>query len=283
MSPTSFGLVIALIGALLVVRGTMAGLFVFVLFCSLFNGSSAIDLPALGWATIQPPFFAIIFLIGRMCIPGQTQFVPMGDAARKHGLLVAYCIYSAATAFILPTLFEGEINVAPMRAVKLKTYFDVFPLHPSSQNITTAFYILGTMAAAICTSVVARDKTKTNFLVGALALLTVTHVFIGLLGLALANMKMGGLLDFFRNASYAQLNQQYNGFIRINGVSPEASTYASYGYVLLVLMTEMWLRNVRPKATGFAALAMFLHHGLLQHRCLCADGAYPGDCLSWQH
>jgi hypothetical protein len=76
------------------------------------------------------------------------------------------------------------------------------------------------------------------------------------LGVALATVGLGQVLDVFRNGSYGQLEQNYNGMIRIAGVFPEASAYASYAFVWLVFTFECWMRDLQPRRTGPAAIAL---------------------------
>jgi hypothetical protein len=66
------------------------------------------------------------------------------------------------------------------------------------------------------------------------------------------------ILSIFRNGSYAQLDQSVAGFVRIAGIMPEASGFASYGFIWMVFMLELWLRDIMPRRTGPAAALMCL-------------------------
>jgi hypothetical protein len=165
-----------------------------------------------------------------------------------------YCIYGAVTAFLLPKIFAHQIEVAPMGTAHLGAQ----PLAFSSQNITTAFYLLGTGFAAIAASMVGQDERSPRIIVSTFILVTWVHVFSGLADLGLSLVHQEGLLNVFRNAHYAQLDQTISSVHRIGGIMPEPSAYAAYGAVLLALMGEFWMRGIEVKRTGPAALAMLV-------------------------
>jgi len=104
-------------------------------------------------------------------------------------------------------------------------------------------------------------------------------------------------LGFFRNGSYAQLDQQIDGVARMSGISPEPSSYAGYGAIWFVFLAECWLRRVEPVLTGAAALclggallaststtaylAIGVWLGLVGVRSLVIPGALPVDRALW--
>jgi hypothetical protein len=98
--------------------------------------------------------------------------------------------------------------------------------------------------------VVSRPKSARIFVLTACVLLW-THTGFGFIGQFVD-------LGFLRNGSYAQLDQEASGFVRISGLFPEPSAFAGYGFVWLVFACELWLRDVRPRMTGPAALALAL-------------------------
>jgi hypothetical protein len=66
----------------------------------------------------------------------------------------------------------------------------------------------------------------------------------------------GDVLKLLRNANYAQLDQSFNGFSRLNGIFPEASAYASYAFCWFIFHFECWYRNVLPRYTGPTAAGL---------------------------
>ena len=66
MVPTLFGLISIAVGLLLLVRGTSLDLLRFMMISTLFSGSSAITMTALGGSAISPAHLALAFLIARI-------------------------------------------------------------------------------------------------------------------------------------------------------------------------------------------------------------------------
>ncbi|HVK42831.1 MAG TPA: hypothetical protein VM471_10160 [Phenylobacterium sp.] len=256
MIPTLFGLISIAIGLALLVRGTSLDLLRFMMFSTLFSGSAAIVMTALGGSSISPAHLALVFLVGRILLPGSGEYARIGTALSSNAFLVIYALYGAASAFILPRMFAGQISITPLRP--LPGLFDTVPLTMTTQNITTAVYMIGTMLSGVCASIVAQRPDSARKVVGAACIIAWVHATFGVLGVILTNMGLGDLLNFFRNGSYGQLEQSYNGMVRMSGIFPEASYYASYAFVWFVFLFECWMRDVQPRRTGPAAIALLL-------------------------
>ncbi len=258
MTFTIFGLIITLVGACLLIRPGLNGMMIFVIFCSLFGGASAINLPALGGSSIPPAYFALGFLTLRVVLAPDIRRASSASVYKEQSTLILYCLYSAFTAFLLPKLFHGQMDVAPLRSIKglHSSTIALIPLHFSSQNTTTAVYLIGTLFASVTTMVVClRPNSHKVIVPGAIALVW-THIGFGLLDLALTHIGHRDWLNVFRNGSYAQLDQNFNGLVRIQGLFPEPSSYATYSFIWFILMTELWLRNVMPRWTGLSAATL---------------------------
>jgi hypothetical protein len=112
-----------------------------------------------------------------------------------------------------------------------------------------------------------------------------------------ARTPIGDALGFFRNGSYARLNQQVDGIVRMSGISTEPSSYAGYGSIWFVFLAECWLRRIEPYLTGLAALvlgtallasasttayiALGAYGLLVATRSLIIPGAMPADRGLW--
>src|SRR5690349_2185800 len=131
MLPTVFGILVALGGFALLWRPPLATL-VLVLLCTLLGGASAIDLPALGGASIPPAEFALLFLFLRVAIAHTTGFASISACLKQNVFLVVFCLYGAATALILPRLFAHTMSVVTLR-VTTKHLYSTSPLAFSSQ------------------------------------------------------------------------------------------------------------------------------------------------------
>ncbi|GAA4773537.1 hypothetical protein GCM10023219_21020 [Stakelama sediminis] len=256
MTPTLIGLILMVIGLFLLVRGSLAAMLSYTMLCGLLSGSSAINLPALGGSSIPPSQFALLFLFLRVILPGQRYLPLLLDGIKQNALLIIFVLYGIAASIAAPRIFANTINVAPMRFVDPKSLFDTVPLVPTSQNITTSVYMVGTMVIAVLGSVACRAPGGAVALVRTSVAIAWIHTITGVLGIFTRGTPADVVFEFLRNASYAQLDQSYQGFIRINGVFAEASTYASFALAWFYLNFELWWRGVMPRSTGPASFIL---------------------------
>lgn len=256
MSVTPFGLVIAVIGLILMLRSGVAPLLWMTMICALFGGSAAILLPALGGASIPPVQFALAFLAARCVLPGSGQHVALSNGLRANTFLGIYVAYGLITAMIASRLFAGTIQVVALRYQFSWSLFSTTPLAFSSSNITTSVYLIGTFLISVGTYVALQNREKALSFVNVAVVVVWIHAFFGISAALLKGTPYDMFIDFIRNANYAQLDQVIGGFVRINGVFPEASSYASFGFNWFVFLFECWFRNILPKRTGPASVAM---------------------------
>lgn len=256
MIPTLIGFVTLLVGSLLLLRRSLMGMLCAVLALGILEGSAGIILTSLGYSSIPPARLMLGFLLVGCFLIFKDDADRLRRAITDNGWLVVFCLYGFVGAFLLPRIFAGQIDLVPLRPVGLRHLFDSFPLAFSNQNITTAVYLVGTGLAAIASYLtVMRAQTMRPLLTAAVAI-TIIHATLGILGVALRGTPWDLVVDFFRNGSYAQLDQRTESFIRINGLMPEPSTYANFGLTWFILCFELWLRHIKPRATGFAAALM---------------------------
>ncbi|HEX4273551.1 MAG TPA: hypothetical protein VHZ32_19320, partial [Rhizomicrobium sp.] len=178
-------------------------------------------------------------------------------AVKQNIFLVAFAVYGVLMAFLLPRVFHHSFNVPSLRVLSLDLYA-VSPVQFSSQNITTSVYIIGTMLAALASTLAVQFEHKENKIVSAILWVSWIHIGFGLLDIIFTRAGHATWLDIFRNGSYAQLSQDVGAVHRVSGIFPEPSAYAGYGFGLFVANTELWLRNERSRQTGLAALAMVI-------------------------
>lgn len=255
MQPTIYGVIILLAGALLWRKGA-AGLFAVTAMATAFGGSAAVLLPALGGTSIGPAQFSL--LLPLLWVFLKKDHSGIEPAVMRNIFLVIFVLYGVAAAFLMPRLFEGQMYVAPMRAVVLNGQAFTAPLGPSTQNVTQSVYMIGTLVTALLSSYVAATSRDASLIIKTLVAATAVTVFLGLVDLVTWRIGMDGALDFLRNGAYAQLDQTVAGFRRISGQFPETSTYSTYGFALAALNGELWIRNIWPRVTGPLGLAMVL-------------------------
>jgi hypothetical protein len=253
MSVEWYAPVVFAVALLLWVMGSVLDATMWALFFALFGGGAAF---LLGQATVQPVTFFVALLLAHVLLSmfARSDHVRLGLRVNRY--FIFYCVYAAATAFILPKIFARALDVPPLAISSLKDLYFVTSLRFSKQNISTACYILVTLTAAICATAASVDpKSKKTFVAWALVIAWL-HIAFGVLGSILSTHGGAGVIAFFRNAKYAQLTQTTEGFVRIDGVFPETSAYAAFAFPWFVLMTELWLRDVSVWRTGLTAAGL---------------------------
>lgn len=256
MGLTIFGAIVLVAGMSLLVTAGMAGMLVFLMVSTLFGGSAAISLGgAPGSSSIPPADLALLFVMLRALLPGDAQMANLQDSIRANAFLVIFVCYGVLSAFLLPRLFAGMIKVTPLHPNAYIT-FQLVKLGFTAQNVTTSFYMLGTLAAGIGAYIAARTPGAAALIVRVGAAIAITHALLGVISIAVNGTSLQPVINVFRNGNYAQLDQSFSSFGRMSGIWPEASAFASYGSAWCIFMIELWLRDVRPRLTGFAALLL---------------------------
>ena len=258
MELTVIGIAMIAIGAWVVLAARLRHALAFLMLATLFSGSAAITLPALGGSSIPPVQFALLFVFLRLLLPGSGALPDIGRAFRANRWFAVFAAYGVASAIILPRLFAGQMEVAPMRALTSGGLFATVPLEPTAQNITSASYLVGAMLVVMAVWSIMRRPGMAAALVGLLVAMTWFHATTGVAAALLRGTPVDAFFDFFRNSSYVQMDDAVGGFVRIRGFLPEASTYAGIAFALFVATAELWYRSVRLRSTGPAALIMGL-------------------------
>lgn len=253
MIPTFFGLLTLLLGAWLLRRNDPLVITCWMLVLGLFNASAA----AIGGGSSIPParFFLFILLVS-VFLAVRNRASLIGEAVVANAPLLLFCAYGFIGAFTLPKIFAFQMEVVPMRATGLRNIFDAYPLYFSMQNITTAIYLLGTGLTAVLAYTAARLSEDVTPVIKAGIAIALVHAITGILGVVLAGTPWDSFVDLLRNGTYAQLRQQAGSIVRISGITAEPSVFAAFGMVWLIFALELWLRNVQPRLTGFAALLL---------------------------
>lgn len=256
MIVTIFGVIVVFLGSYLLVRRSPMSSLVLVTMLTLMGGSAAVILTSLGGSSIPPASVALGFFMLSVCAPGRTRLQLVPQAVRENMYLVAFSAYGFFAAMILPWVFAGTVDVVPMRPGRLAYIYETQPLEFTAQNITTAFYLVGTSLGAVAAYVAARRPTAHKTFVWMAIAMGAIHVFFGVSDVLLSGTAYNEFLEFFRNGSYSQLEHRAGSFVRIAGIMPEASVYATYAFGLFVLTYELWLRGVKRAATGWLTLAL---------------------------
>jgi hypothetical protein len=253
VQPTYIGAIVALIG-ILAFRKQMTVMLLVVLVGTLFGAASAVNMTSLGGSSILPSVFALVFLAARMAASRDLLSNRMAESLKDSVFFAAFAFYGFLSAYIFPRLFFHQIELPPTKVVSLAT-FAVAPLGPSSQNITQSTYLLGTFFVVLATAYIARTERRSRLVAMTVVWLAIAHVLFGILDVVF-NAAGLDILNVVRNANYSIVDQEIGGFRRIQGTFAETSSYSGYGLALLIFTTELWLRQVEEKLTGWTSLIL---------------------------
>jgi hypothetical protein len=252
---TYIGIIAAVLGVVLLLCRRRA-LFGFVIFCSLFGAAAAVNLSALGNASIPPGYFALAFLIFGVSWAPNTG-AHLRTACRLGGPFLVFAGWAAIGAFALPRLFEGAIDLPPMKFKGDESLFFAVPLAPSPRNVTQAVYIVGTCAAMVMATIAARSRAGAwEAIVRVVLICGLLHAGFGVLQLGLDAAGQGALIALVRNGNYGQVDQMTGEFHRIAGLFNETSSFSCYGFFYLVFAAELWMRRIQPRLAGLTALTL---------------------------
>lgn len=253
---TFVGAIQAVIGLAIIFFGSLRSALMFLMLSGLFGGSASIIAPALGGSSVPPIQFALLFVFLRICLPSGGYLGAIPDAIKANFWLFLFTIYGVVCAYAGPRIFAGAMDVFPMRFANARNLFDTVPLAPTSQNLTASIYLIGALMVTMAAWITCRYRGGAETIVKGAVLIAWIHGLTGIVGMLIRGTPLEIAFDIFRNGSYLQLDHQYEGFIRIKGLFPEASGYAAFAFSWFVLNAEFWYRSIRPKATGRAALLM---------------------------
>jgi hypothetical protein len=258
MTPTLFGAIALAVSLIMLIRAKATTMLSMTLFLSLMGGSAALFLPGLGNSSLQPAILALFFLTLKCVLPGPGKMAQLQLATRDLTFLIVFVLYGVVGAWTLPYIFAGALNVTPLRPTPDKYIYASSPLAFSGQNITASVYLMATLLAALCGHVAASRARSEITIARTAGTIAGIHAVLGISGVVFAGTAWTSVLGFFRNGFYAQLNQSFDGFVRMNGIWPEPAVYSAFGFAWLVFVTELWLRDVERRWTGWGAFLLTL-------------------------
>jgi len=255
MSITIFGLLVALIGGYLMLRASALAMLVFVMLTTLLGGSAAFYLA--NGSSVLPSIEAVLLLAIRCVMPTHRRLGTLRASLDANLPLLLFTAYGVGGALVLPFIFAGALDVAPLRPIFSLDPFATAPLGFTPQNLTSAGYLFTTALGAVCAFVAIQAPGAEARVARTVAVIAITHATLGYIGILSAGTPLAAVLDVFRNGLYNQLDQEVAGLARMNGIFAEASTFAGYGFIYFVFATELWLRRIDERWTRIASLLMF--------------------------
>jgi hypothetical protein len=223
-----------------------------------FAGVAALDLPALGGASITPANFFLLFYLLRIV-------AMRGGAARLGAELgprrslfpfLMLIIWILGSAILLPRLFTGMTYVFSLERT-LTPATGPSPLHPTSGNISQAVYAAGGFAVACITSALARQRGGAEAALRAIIVVTTINMAFAVVDLVANAVHAGFILDVVHTANYSFLaGDEVGGVKRLTGSFPEASAFAYFSISLLGLNLAFFVMNLKPRITGPATILL---------------------------
>ena len=256
MSLTVFGVLVLLIGALVMLRGSTLAMLCFVMLATLLGGSAAFILG--GGSSVLPSIEAVLLLAVRCIIPTHRPVGALRSALAANAPLILFALYGIIGALTLPRIFAGAMDVQPLRPIATIDPYATQALGFTQQNITSAGYLFTTMLGGICAFAAVRAPGSERRIARVAILIAFIHAGLGFAGVTFANTPIADLLNLFRNGLYNQVEQDVAGLARMNGIFAEPSSFAGFALLYFVFMTELWLRGVEQRASGIAALLLFV-------------------------
>jgi hypothetical protein len=194
-------------------------------FVSMAFGTLAMAPPQMMGANLFPAWIlAAIMTVRTLMDVGPRAYLGALLDFRRLGVLTCCTVYVIFSAVMLPRIFAGQIDVITMRLESAGTA----GLAPSVSNlIQTAYFLLTTFTVAnIYFAASTPDRRKAlldGFGWGAAAV-----IVTGLADMVCSKVGLSGLLDPFRNATYALMtDNDVADMRRVVGLTSEASAFAA--------------------------------------------------------
>ncbi|WKL58588.1 hypothetical protein Q1W73_06275 [Asticcacaulis sp. ZE23SCel15] len=220
-------------------------------------GALALIPPALtAGASILAAPVAFLFLIGKLLWMQKTAQIYTRTLVNpsRVGILGLFTVVAVVGAFILPSLFAGEMYVIPMRLATSYSYA-LTPLYPTTSNITQSLYLIISFMIVTAMATMARLPDFKETFTKAILYAMIAAIATGMIDFVFGIAGKTDMLKIFRNASYAMLvDQEVSGGVRRTvGLMPEASSYGTL--VIALLGPLLFMRQLySPKMTKWVVM-----------------------------
>ncbi|MBB94183.1 MAG: hypothetical protein CML68_06245 [Rhodobacteraceae bacterium] len=237
-----------------------------------FGAAAALNLPALGGATIGQMELTLCFvLLIAAASPGGPDRLAGTVRPYQPGFwLLMVILYGIISAAFFPRVFAGQTEIFGLsRDVNADRIISI-PLGPSSGNITQTFYMLLSAACFLAVATLYRIRPDEKAVLTGLIVCTSINFGLGLIDVISSFVGMPDLLDPIRTANYAMATQHtMAGIKRMVGGMPEASAFGAFSVILLGFWLHYW--TVAPRSR--VVTAMFAMTGFCVLRST-SSGAY---------
>jgi hypothetical protein len=224
---------------------------------TVFGSTAVVQVSALGGASILFSQLCLLIFVLSILFDNDTQtaFFAVFYRSLATKWLTLFTIVIFASAIFYPIIFRGQTVVFPLRPLLRATEM----LGPVSSNVTQALYGCGNLLSFAAVLAFVQLKNASEIIHRAIVFAAILHVVTGFIGLLSPYFGMADALEVMRTASYSLLaNSEEQGFRRITGLFPEASSYANYAVVLLFYLLAYWIVSVGAIIELCVAIALIL-------------------------
>lgn len=237
-----------------------------------FGAFAVIPPAAIGGVTLLPQeMCAVLLMVKVMMVPGAApNALRAAFDPGRFLLLSLFLLVAVTSAFVLPRLFAGKVEVIPIRAM---TRAVKVPLEPTTANFTQAAYLCVSYGVALSSIILLGRPGLARHIKNAILLGSAVLVATGFADMAAAGSKA---LSPFRTATYALLtNIEVQGGRRVVGLMPEASAFG--GQCVADFCLLLFLRSSFPPGRLKAYAVPATLCGLLAMAALStSSSAYVG-------
>jgi hypothetical protein len=238
MSISFYGIIVAVVALM----ASTEGMIYLLLISTMFGGTAALILGALGGASITPAVFTQPFLIGQQLRKfGLKAWLESVTFLSPGFWLLLLTGWGFIATFIMPRLFEGQFLVFVPNREAGGTI--LAPIAPTSSNITQSMYAAIGLLTYLSTSTLLRSERVYEVISRAILWTASLNALAGILNLAQSYSGIP-MLSLLKNANYATLDGEVGGLARISGMFAETSSYSQFTLTLLAATQTLWMNNV---------------------------------------
>jgi hypothetical protein len=247
-----FGVLTIICGLLVLVSAPALAIYLLII-STLFGAAGAVTLTSLGSANLPPSHLLLGFIVIKFLLERKWIALALESLVFPRGgfWLLFTVVYGAASAYLMPRLFQGATDVFAISRSDSAANTILLALAPVSGNVTQTIYLIGDFICFLIFYAYAREPRMIVVLCHAAIACAIANLAFAVIDLVTYWTGTADLLTFLRNASYRMLDDvEVMGFKRIVGSFTEASAYAFATLGLFAFTGKLWLRGIYSWLTG---------------------------------
>lgn len=183
-----------------------------------------------------------------------------------------FVLYSILVSFITPVIFGGEVRVVSLFMGKIEAGFLTFGGGHIAQ-ITYA--VVALLIVLAISSLISLDRRILEYFALAILWMAVLNIVFAVADLLNFYIGFPDIINVFRNAEYAMLDQSFGSVRRVAGIFPETSAFSGFTAAIACFAYFLYRSRVYPQlsfwvtvlstvfvliatsTSGYVGLAMF--------------------------